>query len=157
MINLAAIDPRYIAMSATLPFDQLWFQRSLSETIAWCLGQSLENDPAESPEILERRRLGQEAAKLLGLAFRKSPENYLKTAEYNKPTRLYAKARVGEIAPPLHSQLRSELLRPAPFVVKQSDGERLAIVNGMVLKRAEALRERKKYPAPMEVDLEGGK
>jgi len=40
------------------------FRTRLTETVVWCLSQSLESNPAESAEIKKRRRLGEEAGKL---------------------------------------------------------------------------------------------
>lgn len=56
------------------------FAARLSETIAWCSGQSLIWNPAESPEIQQRRKLGEEAAELAARAWhltRYNPVKYI--------------------------------------------------------------------------------
>jgi hypothetical protein len=126
-------------MSFSVPLDAAWFRQSLSETVVWCTGQPIDNDPAEDPAIQERRNLVSKAAGLVQRAYSIDKNKFWKSYHYACARRLFEKARPGEIAP-LENQLRSSSLKPKSFSVGQSSDERLSIVQDIVTKRAESLR-----------------
>jgi hypothetical protein len=143
-------------------FDQLQslvplFEIRLSETIAWCMAQALESDPVESLEIQQRRRLGEQAAKLSHRARASNGPWFWKPYLRRRANRLWKRANISEIAPPLEHQLRSPCLKPAPFVYPQSVEERAGIVETLAEKRAEQLRLKRRYPNEPRTSLQGGR
>jgi len=131
------------------------FRTRLTETVVWCLSQSLESNPAESAEIKKRRRLGEEAGKLSRRGYQSRLPlwgSYLKRCA----RRLYDRAKLFEVTPLAH-QLRSPLFRPARFIYPQSDTERLSIVENLAEKRAAQLRLLGLYPSTLLGDLSEGR
>lgn len=139
------------------------FATRLSETIAWCSGQRLECNPEESHEIQRRRKLGEEAAKLSGCAWLVPTYNPLKYILQRRSRRLFGKARLGSIPPPLAEQLRAKILDPGWHTDpdrKMFPSDRPAqvvIVEAVVSKRAEELRKSGHYPSAIDTGPNGGK
>jgi hypothetical protein len=132
------------------------FCMRLSETMAWCTGQVLESNPVESTEIQERRRLGAEAGKLVQQSFLSSGPKFWKSYRCHRASRLYARAKLHEIAP-LAEQLRSPFLKPTRFESGQSAAERAQMVEALADKRAEQLRIAHRYPLAQLEGLAGGR
>ena len=133
------------------------FEIRLSETIAWCAAKGLEPDPVESLKIQQRRRLGEQAAKLSHRAWASNGPWFGKSYLRQRANRLWKRARLSEIAAPLAHQLRSPCLRPAPFVYPQSVEERAGIVETLAEKRAEQLRLEKSHLNESRTSLQGGR
>src|SRR5277367_3594690 len=125
-------------MSFSVPVDAAWFRQSLSETVVWCTGQSIDKDPVEDSAIREKRNLASKAAEMVR-RYSINKNKFWKSYHYTRARRLFEKARLGEIAP-LENQLRSSALKPRSFSVGQSADERLSIVQDVVTKRSESLR-----------------
>ena len=125
------------------------FRVRLSETVAWCSAQTLESNPVESPEIMQRRRLAEEAAKISRRAYLSHGPSFWKSLLGRKASRLFSQARPGEIPPPLARQLRSSSLRPEPLY-PGSTADRIRILETLSKKRAEQLRRDNLYPRSSE-------
>jgi hypothetical protein len=132
-------------MSFSVPVDAPWFRQSLSETVVWCTGQPIDNDPVEDSAVRERRNLGSKAAELVRRAFSVDKNEFWKSHDYARARRLFEKARLEEIAP-LENQLRSSFLKPRPFNVGQGSDERSSIVEDIVQKRAQRLHVEGQHP-----------
>lgn len=132
------------------------FRARLSETIAWCMRQTLETNPIESPEIKRRRKLGEEAAKLSRRAFLSHAPAFWKFHLHHRARRLFAQAKLEEIKP-LAEQLRSTLFRPEFLEFPSDPEERIAIVEKLSEKRADQLRNENRYPTSLVENLAGGK
>ena len=131
------------------------FQTRLSETIG-CMAQPLQSDPLESEEIQERRRLGEEAAKLAQQAHQSDPVNFSKSSLRHRARELWAKAKLHEILPSAH-QLRSPMLQPEvdPFPFGRANQVRIA--DGMANRRAGLFRQQHHYPLDLVDDLQSGR
>lgn len=142
-------------------YDQLQprlpgFRTRLSETVAWCTGQVLETDPIESLEIRERRKMGEQAGKLYQRARLSHAPGLWKYYLRRRAVRLFAKAKLFEINP-LAEQLRSTILHPDMARFRRSSEERIAIVEALAQKRAEALRQEQRYPISLVENLAEGR
>jgi hypothetical protein len=112
----------------------------LLETIVWCSAQQLENDPYESQEVKNRRRLAERATELFQAAYRADKDDVFRTPEYQEIKRLYAEADAGSIAP-LERQLRTIALKPPSDISKVEEApNRRVIVEEVARKRTELLR-----------------
>ena len=135
----------------------------LSEAIAWCSGQSLHCNPAESPEIQRRRKLGEKAAELSGQAWRLAWNNPLKYILRLRAERLFKEAQPRSIPPALARQLRSKILDPGWYsepdrrMFPPDRPAQVAIVEAVVSRRAVQLRKNGHYPSTIEIGLQGGR
>jgi hypothetical protein len=143
-------------MSFSVPVDAAWFRQSLSETVVWCAGQPIDNDPVEDSAIRDRRNLGSKAAELVSRAYSIDKNKFWKSYHYARARRIFEKARLGEIAP-LENQLRSSTLKPRSFSIGQSSDERVSIVQDIIMKRAESLRIDGKHPKTLLSGLPAGR
>jgi len=132
------------------------FQQAFSETVAWCSGQTIETDPVEDAEIIMRRKFGEKAARLVRRAFLAKRFELWKSWHYAWGRRLFQKARLGEIAP-LENQLRSAFLKPKPFASRQDSEDRASIVEDLVRRRADRLRDEGRYPQTILSGLANGR
>ena len=139
-----------------LPIDESWFQQSLAETIVWCTSLPIEIDPHESTGIQHRRELGQKAGELYRRAHLSNWPELIKKIEYWRANRMFARARLLEIAP-LSAQLRSQDLQPESFFQGRCPEKRSEIVARVVALRAEKLQSEKRSPTQPTSDLAGGK
>jgi hypothetical protein len=103
--------------SAMFDFISTEFNRSLSETVAWCASQPLTADVAESDAIRHRRALFEESGRLMQQAYERVNRswfrrNVLKTKEWRRAAMLSKEADPLSLAQ-LQSQLRTPTLRPA--------------------------------------------
>lgn len=129
----------------------------LRETIAWCSAQPLENDPTESEEIKNRRRLASRAGELVQTLYRLHGDKAFRKPEYEEVKRLWAEADVSSIAP-LDEQLRTIALRPVLDLCKTNgSSERAVIVDELAKKRVELLRKSGIYPDPSNYDTAEGR
>src|SRR5437762_14148608 len=94
-----------------LPLDADWFRTSLARTVAWCTGLPLETDANEDSSTKFRRRLGEKAGELYRRTHLSNWPEFVKNFQYRRASRMFARARLHEIAP-LHDQLRSSALQP---------------------------------------------
>ncbi len=138
-----------------LSIDEDWFRQSLAETIVWCMGLPIENDPDESSEIRRRRELGRQAGELYRRAHLSNGPEFIKKLQYSRANRMFARARLLDIAP-LEAQLRSPDLKPDPFLPDPSHEKSNKILRSVVSRRAEILRSEKRSPAPTD-QLAAGK
>jgi hypothetical protein len=142
-------------MTVMLPTEEAWFRKLLTETVVWCTGLPIENEPVEDSGIKRRRLLGTRAGELNRRAFLSNAPQFWKTFQHRRARRLFAKARLETIAP-LHNQLRSAFLKSQPFLPGQSVDERALIVRSVVTARGERLRLEGRYPAtPIEHFADG--
>jgi hypothetical protein len=132
------------------------FRTRLSEAVAWCSAQPLGSDPVETPEIQERRKMGEHAARLSRRGYVSRGPGFWKSVLKQRANRLWAIAKLHEIVP-LARQLRSPSLRPPPFEYPQSPVERTQIVEAVAEKRAAQLRLENRYPLALVDDLAGGR
>ncbi len=103
--------------SAMFDFISTEFNRSLSETVAWCASQSLTADVAETAAIRHRRALFEESGRLMQQAYERVNHswfrrNVLKTREWRRAAMLSKEADPLSLAQ-LQSQLRTPTLKPA--------------------------------------------
>jgi hypothetical protein len=144
-------------------------QMRLSETVAWCTLQRLENDPAETDEFRNRQQLAREAAFLFRRAVLLEKKNsiqswllhHLRLGPNEDPKELRRRglelSRAGDVAAvlPLNGQLRTPEL--APRSLFEAEIDRGEIVEELSDKRAGLLRNRGAYPTRISSDLCGGK
>jgi hypothetical protein len=143
-----------MSSSSLLPSDS--FRQALSETVAWCSGQTIETDPVEDAEIIKRRRFGEKAARLGRRAFLAERFQFWKSWQYARAGRLFQKARLAEIAP-LQNQLGSAFVKPQPFASGQDSEDRASIVEDLVKRRADCLRDEGRYPQTILSGLANGR
>ena len=135
------------ATRPNLPTQADWFRLSLAETIVWCTGLPIENNPHEGPEIVHRRALGRRAGELYRRAHLSNWPDFITKIQYWRAGRMFARAALHDIAP-LHAQLRSPELQPQSFLPDPSRKKCSEIVRGVISRRAERLHPRKGSPAP---------
>jgi hypothetical protein len=147
--------------------EEALFQKRL--TIAWCSLQKLENDPPESEEFRRREQLARQGRELFrrGQLLEKKGSlqswllSHMKLGPQEDPKELQRQGlelmRAGDVASilPLNNQLRSPDLKPQSFFDRQSD--RVAMVEELLEKRAELLRQETAYPEILSSDLANGK
>jgi hypothetical protein len=145
------------------------FQKRLTETIAWCSLQTLETDPPETDEFRQRQQLGRQGRELYkrGKLLEKKGSvrswllSHLQLGPQGDPKELQreglALMRAGDVTSilPLNNQLRTLELKPRSFFDRQFD--RFAIVEELIEKRAELLRQQTRYPDKVSSSLAGGK
>ena len=139
-----------------LPIDETWFQRSLTETIVWCTGLPIENDPYETPEVRLRRELGSKAGEMYRRAHLSNWPEFIKKIQYRRARGMFARSRLQEIAP-LDGQLRSFPLQPMRFLPRQSVEEHREIVNAVVMRRAAILQSEARVPINPGSELKAGR
>jgi hypothetical protein len=137
-----------------LPIGEDWFQQSLAETIVWCTGLPIENDPEESSETRCRRELGRQAGELYRRAHLSNWPEFIKKLQYFRANRMFARARLLDVAP-LDAQLRSPELKPDPFLPDHSREKSNKIIGDVVSRRAEIHRSEKRSPAPTDQLADG--
>jgi len=120
------------------------------------MSQALESNPVESAEIQERRRMGEEATKLVQHAYKSAPAESWKSDLYDRATSLYKKAKLHEIVPLAH-QLRSPVLQPGCSRFPSNRSEQVQIVEDLVKKRAVQLQLEHRYPLSLQKRLEDGR
>jgi hypothetical protein len=139
-----------------LPLEADWFWKSLSETVVWCMKLPLKIEAEEDPDTRFRRQLGQRAGELHRRAHLSNWPEFVKNFQYKRASRMFAKARLEEIAP-LHVQLRSSALRPQPFLPDASREKCSGIVRDIVARRAERLGTEGRSPTSPIADLANGR
>jgi hypothetical protein len=132
------------------------FRSRLSETVAWCMAKPLESDSAEIPKIKERRRVGEEATKLVQRAFLADKTSFWKSALYQRAKEFYKKAKLTNITP-LARQLRSPILQPSCAKFPEIRAEQVQIVEDLAIRRANQLRLRQLYPPILLNNLADGR
>jgi hypothetical protein len=131
------------------------FRKRLTETIAWCTSKHLESNPPESAEVKERRKLGEEAAKLAHRAYL-TDKKFWKSILYRRARGLWAKAKLHEIIP-LRPQLRSPILQSASSEFPRNRLEQIQMVDDLAQRRGEHLRFEQRYPSDPASNLQGGR
>jgi hypothetical protein len=111
--------------------------KALKDTISWCLRQSFSSTSQETPEMLHRRQLTEEAGKLLQHARlgRDAPNS----PAWRKAMEMLTESDSASLAP-LEYQLRSPQLKPPRLLGEEiTDIERQHSVAEVILKRATLL------------------
>jgi len=144
------------AACVSLPVETDWFRKSLAEAIVWCTGLPLETEPSEDQETRGRRELGSKAGELYRRTHLSSWPEFVKNFQYRRAGRLFARARLHEIAP-LRDQLRSPGLQPLPFFPDSTSEKCSEIVSSVVARRAEALQRDPRDPSTRALDLSQGR
>jgi hypothetical protein len=139
-----------------LPLEADWFRKSVSETVAWCMNLPLKIEAEEDSAIRFRRQLGQRAGELYRRAYLSNWPEFVKNFQYKRASRMFAKARLGKIAP-LESQLRSSALQPSEFLPGQKIEHHREIVSSVIKRRSEILRMEGRVPTDWTAALTVGK
>jgi hypothetical protein len=125
-------------------------RRNLAETIAWCAGQRITATVQETPELIWRRGLLQQATSLMNQASadrgrflnRLLRRDHYKSREWKRGEELMRQADPLSIAP-LLQQLRGADLKPSHSLGEtQADMDRQALVHSVIVRRSEPLRTR---------------
>ncbi len=105
----------------------------------------VETDADEDSETKFRRRLGQKAGELYRRAHLSNWPEFVKNFQYRRASRMFARARLVEIAP-LRAQFRSPALQPPPFLPNPTREKCSEIVGGGVALRADKLCKAERSP-----------
>lgn len=144
------------ATCVSLPVEADWFRKSLAEAIVWCTRVPLETGSQEDQETRDRRELGRKAGELNQRAHLSRWPEFVKSFQYRRANRMFASARLHEIAP-LRDQLRSPAFRPPPFLPDSTSKKCGEIVGSVVARRAESLQLEGRTPSTRTLDLIQGK
>ena len=136
-------------------------RRSLAETIAWCADQQLSAVGEESDEIKKRRRMADEAFRLMQEAHAEKGGFWDRLRNHHKwqrAERLLEEAEIDTIAP-LSEQLRTADLRPyLSIAALRPESEKEKLVNSVVTRRRGLLRGGDRpAQSTQHTDLSGGR
>ena len=120
------------------------FRKVLAEASCWCSKQSLSAESQETPDLLRRRRLFDEAGRLLASV--SGPGAY-ESREWQRAFEMIKEADPDSIAP-LEHQLRSPDLKPSASLGETHSEETCrALVADVIARRARLLSSRYRFEA----------
>jgi hypothetical protein len=150
------------------------FIQHLNETISWCSSQEIIGEPAhvEDESVRQRRLMAHKGSMLIGSGYRVLWQyegagwlsRWLARREIRRAVemkaegeRIRATADPVSIVPPLRQQLRSESLREFAQSLAQPGADRPKIVDQVVERRSQLLRQSGKYFRSQDPALSGGR
>jgi hypothetical protein len=118
----------------------------LAEASCWCSKQSLSAESQETPDLLRRRRLVDEAGRLLASVSR---QGSYESREWQRALEMFKEADPDSIAP-LEYQLRSPDLKPSSSLGETDSEETCrAVVADVIARRSRLLSSRYGFEAGM--------
>jgi hypothetical protein len=118
-------------------------RRSLAQTIVWCADQQLTAVGEETDEVKKRRRMAEEAVRLMQEAHAEKGGSWKRLHDDDKWQRGQKMLEVADVGPiaPLSQQLRTADLRPSCSLAElRKESERDKLVASVVGRRSSLLR-----------------